>query len=485
MPALGALLLGLFGYLNKKEGPDSDNESYYYTALWITVATFILSLVLLINFDSSNTGFQYIEKFSWIKSYNIFYYIGLDGISLLFVLLTTFLMPLCIICNKGVIKKRFRSYMIMFLLLESLLIGLFCSLDLVMFYVFFEAILIPMFFIIGIWGGENRIYASFKLFLYTFAGSVFLLIVILYLYGKFSTTDLVLLRELSPSLDFDIQKWLWIGAFLSFAVKIPMFPFHTWLPDAHVQAPTSGSVILAGVLLKLGGYGFLRVSLPLFPEASHYFASMIFILSITAIIYTSIIALMQKDMKKMIAYSSVAHMGFVTIGIFSFNLEGLQGSMMVMITHGIVSAALFMCIGVLYNRLHTREISSYGGVVTRMPVFALFFMLFTMSSIGLPGTGGFVGEMLTMAGFFKVSKLLTAFSALGIILGAAYMLRLYARVMFGDIKNPAVEKMKDIFLHEKIIFIPLALFTVFLGIYPSFFTDIMSVSLDNLLLQLN
>lgn len=483
MPALGAALLSLFGYLCKGE-PD-DYKADYNTALWVAISTFLFSLILLYNFDISIKGFQYVEKFEWLEGYNIFYHVGVDGISLLFIILTTFLTPLCILCSRNVIKKKVKGYMIMFLLLESLLIGVFCSLDLIMFYVFFEAVLIPMFFIIGIWGGENRVYASFKLFLYTFAGSVFLLIAILYLYSKFGTTDIINLRDLSQSLDLGAQKWLWMAVFLSFAVKIPMWPFHTWLPDAHVQAPTSGSVILAGVLLKLGGYGFLRISLPLLPDASSYFSHFIFVISIIAIIYTSVIALMQKDIKKLIAYSSIAHMGFVTIGIFSLNIEGLQGSVMVMLSHGIVSAALFLCVGVLYNRLHTREISSYGGVVNFMPVFSFFFMVFTMASIGLPGTSGFVGELLSMVGLYKVSKFLTVLSATGVVLGAAYMLWLYSRVIFGEAVNPEVAKMPSLYSYEKIMFLPLVFFIIYIGIYPSFFTDIVSLSLDNILTQMH
>jgi NADH-quinone oxidoreductase subunit M len=479
LPLIGALFLAMFIRGSDKNADNNAKNA----ALWVTIGTFIFSLSLWSGFDYSTSLFQFTEKHEWIEGYNIYYHLGVDGISMFFILLTTFLMPICILAGWNTITKRVREYMIAFLLLETMIIGVFCALDFVLFYLFFEAVLIPMFFIIGIWGGERRVYASFKFFLYTLAGSVLLLIALLYIYNQTGTTDIPALMELTPIFGLSIQKWLWLAMFASFAVKVPMWPVHTWLPDAHVQAPTAGSVILAGILLKLGGYGFLRLSLPLLPKASEYFAPFVFDLSIVAIIYTSLVALVQEDMKKLIAYSSVAHMGFVTLGIFALNRQGIEGSLVVMISHGLVSAALFLGVGTLYDRLHTKEIKLYGGVVSKMPKFALFLMLFTMASIGLPGTSGFVGELLSMVGVFQVSKVVAAFSATGVILGAAYMLWLYKRVMFGEITNKEVSKMDDIGIREIAMFAPIAILVILIGIYPSVITDLMRESVTHLLAQ--
>lgn len=479
LPLIGALFIAMFVRGNDQTSKNNARN----TALWVTIGTFIFSLSIWSGFDYTTSAFQFVEKHEWVKGYNISYHLGIDGISMFFILLTTFLMPICILAGWDTITKRVREYMIAFLLLETMIIGVFCALDFVLFYLFFEAVLIPMFLIIGIWGGEKRVYASFKFFLYTLAGSVLLLVAMLYLYNFAGTTDIPTLMNEAPKLALSVQQWLWLALLASFAVKVPMWPVHTWLPDAHVQAPTAGSVILAGILLKLGGYGFLRLSLPMLPEASAYFAQMMFYLSVVAIIYTSLVALMQDDMKKLIAYSSVAHMGFVTLGIFSLNRQGIEGSLVVMISHGLVSAALFLCVGVLYDRMHTKEIKKYGGVVTRMPRFALFFLLFTMASIGLPGTSGFVGELLSLVGAFQVDKIVAALSATGVILGAAYMLWLYKRVMFGDITNKEIEKMSDINKREIAMFLPIVILIIVIGIYPSVITDLMSESVTNLLAQ--
>ncbi len=438
-----------------------------WVALISTVVIFLLSLLLLVDFDASSDKFQFVEKASWFAGYNIDYHLGIDGISLWLILLTTFLMPICILCSWNSIEKRVPEFMAMFLILESLVIGTFAALDLLLFYLFFEAVLIPMYLIIGIWGGKNRIYAAYKFFLYTLAGSVLFLLAVLYLYFTFGTTDIPTLIAQAPSMGLAAQKWLWLALFASFAVKVPMWPFHTWLPDAHVQAPTAGSVILAGILLKLGAYGFLRFSLPMLPEASHYFADFVFILSIIAVVYTSLVALVQEDMKKLIAYSSVAHMGFVTLGIFSFTQQGVDGAMFQMISHGVVSGALFLCVGVVYDQMHTREIKEYGGVVNIMPYFAAFFMLFSMASAGLPATSGFVGEILVIVGTYQAAPWATAWAATGLILGAAYMLWLYRRVVFGEITNSHVSEMKDMNCSQYLYFIPLAVSVLWLGIHPT------------------
>jgi len=435
------------------------------TALLTTVFTFVLSVYMYVAFDKNSAEFQFVEQRPWLQDFNVFYKMGVDGISVFFVLLSAFLTPVCILASWESITKRVKEYMIAFLILETMMIGMFCALDLVLFYIFFEGVLIPMFIIIGVWGGARRVYASFKFFLYTLLGSVLMLLAILALYNQFGTTDIVALSNVMAP--FDIQKWLWLAFMASFAVKVPMWPVHTWLPDAHVEAPTAGSVILAGVLLKMGGYGFLRLSMPILPEASAYFAPLVFWLSVIAVIYTSLVALAQEDMKKLIAYSSVAHMGFVTLGIFSANQQSVDGAMFQMLSHGIVSGALFLCVGVVYDRLHTREINRYGGLVKNMPKYAAFFMLFTMAAVGLPGTSGFVGEFLVLAGAWQVDTTVTFLAATGVVLGAAYMLYLYRRVVFGALTKPDVKAMKDLNLREIAIFAPLIVLVLWMGIYPS------------------
>ncbi|MGB1540258.1 MAG: NADH-quinone oxidoreductase subunit M, partial [Rickettsiales bacterium] len=406
-------------------------------------------------FKNNDASFQMVERYEWFDGLNIDYHVGVDGISLFMILLTTFLMPICILASWNAIQTRVREFMMAFLLLESLVIGVFCALDMVLFYLFFEGMLIPMYLIIGVWGGGNRVYAAYKFFLYTLAGSVLFLLAMLYLYFTFGTTDIPTMMTKAPTLSLDVQKWLWLAMLASFAVKVPMWPVHTWLPDAHVQAPTSGSVILAGILLKMGADGFLRFSLPMLPDASMAFAPLIFGLSIVAIIYTSLVALMQEDMKKLIAYSSVAHMGFVTVGIFTFNQQGIEGGIIQMISHGLVSGALFLCVGVVYDRMHTREIAHYGGLVNRMPGYAAFFMFFTMASVGLPGTSGFVGEFLILVGAFKASTWVAVLTATGVVLGATYALWLYRRVVFGEITREELKKILDISPREASMFIPI------------------------------
>jgi NADH-quinone oxidoreductase subunit M len=437
-----------------------------WLAMLASVLALGLSLVLLAQFEPEQAGFQFNEYRPWFSEYNIAYHLGVDGISLSMILLTTILMPLCILCSWESVKKRVREYMIAFLLLEAMVIGSFAALDLLVFYLFFEAVLIPMYLIIGIWGGDRRIYAAYKFFLYTLAGSVLFLIALLYLYFAFGTTDIPTLMQEASGLELSVQRWLWLAMFASFAVKVPMWPFHTWLPDAHVQAPTAGSVILAGVLLKLGAYGFLRFSLPMLPAASHEFADAVFVLSIIAVGYTSLVALVQEDMKKLIAYSSVAHMGYVTLGIFSFTQQGLEGAIFQMISHGIVSAALFLCVGVLYDRMHTKEIAQYGGVVNVMPQFAFVFMVFTMASAGLPATSGFVGEILVLVGTFQVAQWAAVGAATGLVLGAAYMLWLYRRVMFGMPANHEVTQLQDLSSREWVVFLPLLFGALWLGVMP-------------------
>ena len=449
------------------------------TALWTTISTFFLSLLLWFNFDPTTAAFQFEERVDWIPAYNISYHLGLDGISVLFVLLTTLLTPVCILASWTSIKERVKEYMIAFLILETMMVGMFSALDIVIFYIFFEAVLIPMFLIIGVWGGKRRVYASYKLFLYTLTGSVLMLLAILVMYVQAGTTDIPELMK--ASFDPTLQNWLWLAFFASFAVKVPMWPVHTWLPDAHVQAPTAGSVILAGVLLKFGGYGFLRFSLPMFPDATLYFTPLVYSLSIIAVIYTSLVALVQHDMKKLIAYSSIAHMGFVTAGTFTLTIQGVEGAIYQMLSHGVVSAALFLCVGVIYDRLHTREIVAYGGLVHKMPGYALVFMLFMMASVGLPGTGGFVGEFLVLVGAFKANTWVAAFLATGVILGAAYMLYLYRRVVFGPLEKDEIKKMLDMSPREWAVFAPLIVLTLWMGVYPVSFLDIMHVSVDNLL----
>ncbi len=449
-----------------------------WAALITTLVDFLLSLYAYAKFDPTSAAFQLVEQKSWFGS-GLVYKMGVDGISMPFVILTAFLMPICIIASWQSINTRVKEYMVAFLVLETLMLGVFCALDLVLFYLFFEGGLIPMFLIIGIWGGKRRIYASFKFFLYTLLGSLLMLIAIMAMYGVAGTTDItVLLKTAFPSA---MQKWLWIGFFASLAVKLPMWPVHTWLPDAHVEAPTAGSVILAAILLKMGGYGFLRFSLPMFPEASVYFAPLVFALSIIAIIYTSLVALVQEDMKKLIAYSSVAHMGFVTMGLFSLTQQGVQGAIFQMISHGLVSGALFLCVGVVYDRMHTREIAAYGGLVERMPLYAAVFMVFTLANVGLPGTSGFVGEFLTMIGTFRFNSTVVAFAAIGTILSAAYALYLYRRIIFGVLEKPALRAILDLSPREIAILAPLVVLTVYYGIHPAPILDGTAASVAGLL----
>lgn len=463
LPLIGAAFIVLF-IRGDAEIADKNARS---CALWTSITTFLLSLALLFRFDKTAIGFQLEEKEVWIENSFIYYHLGIDGLSLSFIFLTTILVPICIIASWKSIQDRVKEYMIAFLLLEGLIIGMFSALDMVVFYFFFEAILIPMYLIIGVWGGKDRVYAAFKFFLYTLIGSVLLLLAIIYLYHHANTTDYTLLLDVAPKIAMDIQMWLWLAFFASFAVKIPMWPVHTWLPDAHVQAPTAGSVILAAILLKMGAYGFLRFSLPLFPSASIYFAPFVFWLSVIAVIYASFVALMQEDMKKLVAYSSIAHMGYVTLGIFSFNIQGIHGAIVQMFSHGLTSAALFLGVGVLYDRMHTKEIAAYGGVVKVMPCFALYLMVITFASIGLPGLSGFVGEFLVLVGLYQVDKVMTALAALGVILGAAYMLWMYWRVMFGDIVHKEVKGLKDLTIAEHMAFVPIIAMTIILGIYPA------------------
>lgn len=454
-------------------------QNIRFIALITTAVTFILSLSIWINFDASSPAFQMKEELPWLKGSTIGYRMGVDGISMLFVILTTFLMPLCILASWVSVEKRVKEYMIAFLVLETLMIGVFCALDIVLFYVFFEAGLIPMFIIIGVWGGKRRIYASFKFFLYTLLGSVLMLLAIMAMYWDAGTTDIEVL--LSHSFPAGMQTWLWLAFFASFAVKMPMWPVHTWLPDAHVEAPTAGSVILAGILLKLGGYGFLRFSLPMFPLASADFAPFVFTLSVIAIVYTSLVALMQEDIKKLIAYSSVAHMGYVTMGIFAANEQGIQGGIFQMLSHGLVSGALFLCVGVIYDRMHTREIKAYGGLVSRMPWYAAAFLIFTMANVGLPGTSGFVGEFLTLLGAFKANTWVAIVATSGVILSAAYALWLYRRVVFGVLEKESLKTLLDLSLREKVIIAPLVIFTIFFGFYPAPVFDVTAASVDNLI----
>jgi NADH-quinone oxidoreductase subunit M len=435
-------------------------------ALYTSLFVLAFSGFLLLKFDPALSGFQFVENNSWLKAFGLRYHVGVDGISLFFILLSTLLTPICILASWQSINTRVREYMVAFLVLETLMIGTFVALDAVLFYVFFEGVLLPMFLIIGIWGGAERVYASYKFFLYTLLGSVLMLIALLTLAVQVGTTDIPTLMQ-NP-VGRDLQIWLWLAVFASFAVKMPMWPVHTWLPAAHVQAPTAGSVILAGVLLKMGGYGFLRFSLPMFPEATLYFQPFVFWLSVIAIIYTSLVALVQEDMKKLIAYSSVAHMGFVTLGIFTLTTQGVEGAVFQMLSHGLISGALFLCVGVVYDRLHTRDIARYGGIVNNMPRYATVFMLFMLGSVGLPGTSGFVGEFLALLGAFQVDTIITALAATGVVLGAAYMLLLYRRVVFGPAENKDAAAMSDLNAREMWLLVPLAAMVIYLGVAPGF-----------------
>ena len=451
-------------------------------ALFVTTFVFLLSLLIWINFDTSTAAYQFVEEQAWFGAFK--YKMGVDGISMLFVILTTFLMPLCILASWESVKERVTEYMIAFLVLETLMIGVFCALDLVLFYLFFEAGLIPMFLIIGVWGGARRVYASYKFFLYTLLGSVLMLLAMMYMYWTAGTTDIPeLIDKVSknPTLfSAEAQWWLWLAFFASFAVKMPMWPVHTWLPDAHVEAPTAGSVILAGILLKMGGYGFLRFSIPMFPLASIDLAPLVFTLSVIAIIYTSLVALAQEDVKKLIAYSSVAHMGFVTMGIFAGNTQGIDGAIFQMLSHGLVSAALFLCVGIVYDRMHTREIAAYGGLANRMPIYAFCFMVFTMANVGLPGTSGFVGEFLTLLGAFKANTWVAFLATTGVILSAGYALYLYRRVVFGELDKPKLMAIQDMNMREIAVIAPLVILTILFGFYPAPILDVTAVSVKNL-----
>jgi NADH-quinone oxidoreductase subunit M len=460
-----------------KEAVDRNCRS---AALITSLATFLISLVLWVRFDPTKAGFQFEEKLAWVPALNIGYHMGIDGISLFFVLLSTLLTPICVLSSWEAVQNRVKEYMIAFLVLETFMVGMFCALDLALFYVFFEGVLIPMFLIIGVWGGHRRVYAAFKFFLYTLLGSVLMLLAIIAVYWQIGTTDLPTAFE-KLNLPFQWQFWLWLAFFASFAVKVPMWPVHTWLPDAHVEAPTAGSVILAGVLLKMGGYGFIRFSVTLMPEATQYFAPLIFGLSVVAVIYTSLVALVQEDMKKLIAYSSVAHMGIVTIGIYVMNMQGVQGSIFQMLSHGIVSAALFLCVGVVYDRMHTREIAAYGGLVHRMPRYAFVFMFFTLASVGLPGLSGFVGEFLVLVGTFKANTWVAFLAATGLILGAAYALWLYRKIIFGELTKDTLKAILDMSPREVAVFLPLVLIVLWMGIYPNSFLDPMAPSVDKLI----
>src|ERR1700747_2328623 len=474
LPLVGVALI----YLMARGSDESANNTARWIALWTTLVTFAVSLILIMRFDPAQTDFQFVQKASWLAT-GITYHMGVDGISLPFVILTTALVPFCIVASWKAIQVRVREYMMAFLVLETLMVGTFSALDLVLFYLFFEGGLIPMFLIIGVWGGPRRVYASFKFFLYAFLGSVLMLLAIMALYWNGGTTDIPTLMH--TAVPRSLQTWAWLAFFASFAVKMPMWPVHTWLPDAHVEAPTAGSVILAAILLKMGGYGFLRFSLPMFPAASHDFAPLIFSLSIIAIIYTSLVALVQEDMKKLIAYSSVAHMGFVTMGIFAATTQGVAGGIFQMISHGIVSGALFLCVGVVYDRMHTREIAAYGGLVNNMPLYAAVFMVFTLANVGLPGTSGFIGEFLALIGTFKVNTAVAMLATLGIILSAAYALWLYRKVIFGRLVKPALAGIKDLDYREIVTLGPLVILTILFGIYPKPVLDLSAASVAQLL----
>jgi len=464
LPLIGAVLIMLL-----KGDEASVARNARFGAMFASGITLVLSLVMMVNFVPTEAGFQFVEKKEWFTGSGIAYHMGVDGISMFFVVLAAFLTPVCILASWHSIEKRVKEYMIAFLLLETFMIGTFCALDAILFYVFFEGVLIPMFIIIGVWGGARRVYSAFKLFLYTLLGSVLMLVALIAMYLQAGTADIPTLMQtdFSPAM----QTWLWIAFFSSFAIKMPMWPVHTWLPDAHVEAPTAGSVILAGVLLKMGGYGFLRFSIPMLPDATQFFIPMVFGLSVIAIIYTSLVALVQQDMKKMIAYSSVAHMGFVTLGIFTVTVQGVEGAIFQMISHGIVSAALFLCVGVVYDRLHTRDINRYGGLAKNMPIYATVFMVMLLGSVGLPGTSGFVGEFLSLLGAFKVNTAVATVAASGVVLGAAYMLLLYRKVIFGAQLNADAAEMKDLDRREYAYFVPFVLLVIWLGVSPGYVMD--------------
>ncbi|CAM1641254.1 N-terminal [Bartonella apis] len=477
LPLVGVVLILLI-----KDDGETAKRNIRNVALFTTLFVFVLSLIIWAGFDNSNSGFQMEEKISWLGG-GINYHMGVDGISVLFVVLSGFLMPFCVLASWETVKDRLKAYMIAFLLLEVAVVGVFCALDAVLFYVFFEGSLIPMFIIIGVWGGPRRVYASLKFFLYTFLGSVLMLVAIMVMYWQAGTLDIpTLLHYKFPA---HTQFWLWFAFFASFAVKLPMWPVHTWLPDAHVEAPTAGSVILAGILLKLGGYGFIRFSLPMFPIASADLAPFVFTLSLIAIIYTSLVALVQEDMKKLIAYSSVAHMGYVTMGIFAANEQGIEGAIYQMLSHGIVSAALFLCVGVIYDRMHTREIAAFGGLANNMPKYAVAFMVFTMANIALPGTSGFLGEFLTLIGVFQVNSWVAVIATTGVILSASYALYLYRRVIFGKLDKESLKTLLDLSPREKFILYPMIILTVFFGFYPTPILNTTAAAVEALVNQLH
>ena len=481
-PILSAIifipLIGAFFILITKGSHKNVEKNSKYVAIFSSIANFLLSIFLWFSFDNSTSNFQFVENKNWMNGY-INFQLGIDGISILFIMLTTFIAPLCIFSGIHSIKFKIKEFLIAILVMETLMLGVFCSLDLVIFYLFFEGGLIPMFLIIGIWGGPKRVYSAFKFFLFTLLGSVLMLIAIISIYWITGTTDVI--KLLNIRIPQEYQYLLWLAFFSSFAVKLPMWPVHTWLPDAHVEAPTAGSVILAAILLKMAGYGFMRFSLGLFPIASDYFTPLIFTLSVIAIIYTSLVALMQDDMKKLIAYSSVAHMGFVTIGIFSITKQGLEGSIIQMVSHGLISAALFLCVGVLYDRYHSRMISSYSGLVNFMPKYAFVFMIFVLAALGLPGTSGFVGEFLILVGAFQKNIIVAVLASLGVILVAAYMLWLYRRVIFGKVGSSEIKGMADLNKTEIYIFASLVFFIIFFGVYPDPLFDTVNLSVDNLI----
>ncbi|MXP63202.1 NADH-quinone oxidoreductase subunit M [Roseomonas sp. M0104] len=469
LPLVGA---GILLFIRGEEAVVASNARW--TALWTSLITFALSLILWFQFDKTTAEFQFVEQINWMPEFGLGYHMGVDGISVLFVLLSTALTPLCILASWEAIESRVREYMVAFLVLETMMVGMFSALDIVLFYIFFEGVLIPMFLIIGVWGGPRRVYAAYKLFLYTLLGSLLMLLALLALWYEAGTSSIPAIFQLQ--IPASVQVWMFLAFLASFAVKVPMWPVHTWLPDAHVEAPTAGSVILAGVLLKMGAYGFLRFSLPLLPQATEWFAPLIFTLSVVAVVYTSLVAMAQEDMKKLIAYSSVAHMGIVTMGIFTLNQQGISGAIFQMLSHGVVSGALFLCVGVLYDRVHSREIARYGGVAKIMPSYAMVFMLFTMASVALPGTAGFPGEFLVIVGAWQVNPWVAFGGALGMILGAAYMLWLYRRVIFSRITREDLKALLDLSPREYITFAPLILLTLWMGVYPSSFLSFFEAS---------